>query len=316
LSSLSNRAAAACIEAQGLDLLVDLNGYSRIDRLAVIALQPAPLIVGWFNHFATTGMPHYHWLIGDDHVIPAAEETFYVERILRVKGSYLTFDVRYPVPDVAAGPVASQGWVTFGSLASMHKINSGVVGAWAKILQGAPGTRLFLKNGALGSNGNRQHLLGRFEECGISPERIELEGPAEHATFLKAYDRMDIALDPFPYNGGTTTTEAIWQGAPVLTFSGDRWSSRTSASLLREAGLGEFVAADLERHIAQAIGIAHDPETPRRLAELRRTMRERLRRSPVCDTATFARRMEALYEEITAAGPSTMNHEPSRRRDG
>jgi predicted O-linked N-acetylglucosamine transferase (SPINDLY family) len=125
-----------------------------------------------------------------------------------------------------------------------------------------------------------------------------LEGPDQHYEFLKVYERMDVALDTFPYNGGTTTTEAIWQGVPVLTFHGDRWASRTSASILRAAGLGEFVADDLEGYVAMAVQMANSPTTLERLAGLRLAMRDRLNRSPVCDTSGFARQMEAIYTRV------------------
>ena len=127
---------------------------------------------------------------------------------------------------------------------------------------------------------------------------MTLEGPAEHFQFLEKYAEVDIALDPFPYNGGTTTMEAIWQGVPVLTFVGDRWASRISASLMRHAGLSAYVAADLDGYIRRAIELANAPDTPARLDELRQTMRARLRGMPVCDVRGFTREMERHYLEM------------------
>jgi len=152
-----------------------------------------------------------------------------------------------------------------------------------------------LKNGALGLPGARQFVHGLFERHHISPERVRLEGPSDHFRFLETYGEMDIALDTFPYNGGTTTTEAIWQGVPVVTFSGDRWVSRTSASILQAAGLGELVGNGLEDYISLAIGLANSAD---RLLDLRRNMRSRLGDSPVCDTRSFARNMERLYSQM------------------
>ena len=116
--------------------------------------------------------------------------------------------------------------------------------------------------------------------------------------FLERYARIDVALDTFPYNGGTTTMEALWQGVPVLCFRGDRWAARISASLMQEAGLGEFVAPDLEHHIEQAVALVQDPAGPARLAELRRTLRDRLRSASVCDTAGFAQNLEEVYRAM------------------
>jgi predicted O-linked N-acetylglucosamine transferase (SPINDLY family) len=143
-------------------------------------------------------------------------------------------------------------------------------------------------------------LIGAFAYGGISPDRLRLLGPAAHYEFLETYSEIDIALDTFPYNGGTTTTEAIWQGVPVLTFWGDRWVSRTSASILRAGNLGQFVNRDLEEYVAQAIGLAHSTATPGMLRRIRRGLRARLRGSPVCDVKRFAHTMEAIYQTLLA----------------
>jgi Flp pilus assembly protein TadD len=296
ISGLSNAEAARLVEGQGIDLLIDLNGYSRLGRLPLFALRPAPVQVAWFNLFATSGMDCFDYLIGDRHVLPADEEEFYSERVVRVPGCYLTFEVTYPVPEVAPPPCRSGGPVTFGCLAPQYKLTPQVAEAWSRILRGSPGSRLVLKNVALKSAGNRRYVQDLFAGLGVAPERLELGGPAEHFAFLEKYGAIDVALDTFPYNGGTTTMEALWQGVPVLTFTGDRWASRISASLLHNAGLTEFVAPDLECYVARARELANDPETPARLDGLRRDMRERLRRAPVCDVRAFARDMEREYE--------------------
>lgn len=298
ISSLANEAAADEIERAEIDLLVDLNGFSETRRLPLLALRPAPLVVGWFNSFATSGMSCYDYLIGDEEAVPPEEERYYCERIVRVPGSYLTFEVAYPVPEVASPPCCRQEVFTFGSLASQYKINDDVIAAWARILQQAPGARLILKNAALHSPENRDFVCARLEEQGIARERIVLEGPADHYRFLQKYDEIDVALDTFPYNGGTTTSEAIWQGVPVVTFRGDRWASRTSASILRAGNLGEFVAQDLEGYVAMAVRLATSADARPRLSELRREMRSRLRASPLCDSRGFARNMEHLYAQM------------------
>ena len=303
ITGLSNRGAAEQIEKCELDLLVDLNGYSRIDRLAVIALKPSPVIIGWFNLYATSGMACYDYLIGDDEVTPADEDAFYVEKVVRVPGCYLAFEVLYAVPDVVDPPMLSSGKMTFGCLASQYKITEPVVEAWSRILVAAQDTRLFLKNSTLDSLANREFLAHRFESRGVSRDRITMEGRADHFDFLASYGRTDVALDTFPYNGGTTTSEALWQGVPVVTFAGDRWAARQSASINRAAGLGEFVAENADDYISRVIALARDPGTPVRLTELRRTMRDRLVRSRLCDTVTFARNMEGLYEEIVFRYP-------------
>ncbi len=303
ISGLSNEQAAELIRANKLDLLIDLNGYSRVERLGVLAFRPAPVIAGWFNHFATTGMDSFDYLIGDEHVIPEPDAAYYTEKIVRVPGSYLTFEVGYPVPDVAAPPCLAGKGVTFGSLAPQYKITTQVIEVWSRILQGCPDSSLMIKNRALGRQHNRAYVLRLFEACGVKADRVVLEGGAEHFAYLQAYDRIDIALDTFPYSGGTTTMESLWQGVPVLTYWGDRWVARTSSSLLRGAGLGQWVADDLDGYVKLAVELAKSSATPQQLNKTRLEMRSRLQQSAVCDTAGFASAMEAVYQGMCGQGP-------------
>jgi protein O-GlcNAc transferase len=298
VSVASNAGLADYIARCGIDLLVDLNGYSFTKRLDLFMRRPAPVLVGWFNMFATTGIDAFDYIVGDEAVIPPAEEHFYSERVLRVPGSYLAFNVLYPVPDVAPPPILRVGGLTFGCFCSEYKITDETVAAWAAILSGAPQARLLLKNRSLGDESNRAVLRDRFARLGIAADRLMLDGPAEHAAFLAAYERVDVALDTFPYSGGTTTMEALWQGVPVLTFNGDRWAGRTSRSLLLAAGLDEWCLADRDAFVARAIALARSPTTPAELVALRGSLRDRLARSPACDGAALCRGLERLYEEI------------------
>jgi len=299
--TLENEKAAEIISGIGIDVLVDLNGYGFAKRLPLMMQKPAPHLVGWFNMFATTGIAAFDWIVGDDAVVPATEAQYYTETIHRLPGSYLAFEILYPVPDVAPPPSAVLGWVTFGCLGAQYKLTDAVLAAFARILAGAPAARLFIKNGALEDASTRADLLHRLRSAGVAESRVTLAGRSEHYEFLEAYGLVDIALDTFPYNGGTTTTESLWQGVPVLSFDGDRWASRTSKSLLLAAGLGDWVMADESAYVARAIELANDPETPKMLAQLRHGMRARLAASPVCDAAGMCRALEAFYKNITAA---------------
>jgi protein O-GlcNAc transferase len=254
--------------------------------------------LAWFNSFATSGLACFDGIIGDDTVIPADEEAFYTERVLRVPGTYLAFEVFHAVPDVAPPPCnANQGRLTFGSLASAYKLNDLTLDIWARILRSAPTSRLLIRASTLAEPSNCDHLRARLADRGVAGERVDLEGGAAHFDFLRSYDRIDIALDTFPYNGGTTTTEALWQGVPVLTYVGDRWVARTSASLLRAAGLDDWVARDEDDLLAKASALARDPATPARLAALRAGMRARLAASAACDTAGLCRALEQIYRQ-------------------
>jgi predicted O-linked N-acetylglucosamine transferase (SPINDLY family) len=215
--------------------------------------------------------------------------------VARLPVSYLTFEVTHEAPPVAEPPCLANRFLTFGSLVTQYKVTPAVIDAWSAILRGSPGSRLILSNRTLDSKQNAEWLRQRFAERELDASRLTILPPASHLEFLRYYDQIDLALDPFPYNGGTTTMEAIWQGVPVLSFDGDRWASRTSQTILRRTHLAEFVAPNAEAMIDTAITLATDPATPVRLATLRRAMRDRLSASSACDGAALARAMEALY---------------------
>ncbi|MBN1292858.1 MAG: hypothetical protein JXB48_13540 [Candidatus Latescibacteria bacterium] len=298
ITSLSNSEVAELIVQKDIDILIDLNGYSCIERLPLLVNKPAPVIIGWFNMYATSGLACYDYIIGDKHVIPIEEEKWYGEKIIRIPGSYLTFNVTYPVPEISPPPCLTHGYITFGSLSSLYKITGEVIKTWSSILLRSPTSRLLIKNAQLESPGNRSYILDKFAFFGVSEDRIELEGPSEHYDFLRKYDEIDIALDTFPYNGGTTTTEALWQGVPVITFYGDRWVSRTGSSILKTARLEEFVCYDIKDYIEKAVQLAESKKTPNVLCNLRFSMRTFLKNSPICDTTTFTEDMERIYRNI------------------
>jgi predicted O-linked N-acetylglucosamine transferase (SPINDLY family) len=281
-----------------LDVLVDLNGYSDMTRLPLLLHQAAPVQLAWANMYATTGFATVDCVIGDAWTIPPEEGKFCVERVRRVPHTYLAFDPFYPVPDVAPAPRERAGHVTFGSLMSAYKITDQVIASWSRILSGVPGSRLLLRNRALSHASNRADFATRFAANAIDTGRLSLEGGGEHFDFLRTYDRIDIALDAFPYNGGTSTAEAIWQGVPLLTFDGDRWASRTSRSILMEAGLGEWVAPDQPAFEAMAIRLGLGPEG---LASIRAGLRAKVVASGACDTVGLCRALETICSDEIAA---------------
>ena len=305
IAGVPNAVLAQHIAAAELDVLVDLNGYSFQRRLPVFLYRPARRQICWNGMYGTTGLRDIDALVGDAAVIPPEEEASCCEKVVRVPGSYLAFQVFYPVPDVAPPPCLRTGQLTFGCFSSPYKLTEPTIAAYAAILRGAPSSRLVLRNRTLTEASNRAALLGRFAPHGIAADRLIVEGGAEHFEFLRAYDQIDVALDTVPYNGGTTTAEALWQGVPMLTCNGDRWAGRTSRSLLLAAGLAEWVAADLAGLQDAAIALAHAPDTPQRLAALRAGMRARLRGSAACDVVTLCRSLEALYTAAAASGLAT-----------
>lgn len=200
------------------------------------------------------------------------------------------------MPEPSVPPCLQNGNVTFGSFNNTSKVSAGTFDAWASLLAGLPQARLLLKGKQFGDEATRAALLARLGERGVTAERIELvawlpDVPAH----LALYDRVDIALDPFPYNGTTTTCEALWMGVPVITLRGDRHAGRVGASLLSQVGLTDLIADTVEDYVAIATTLAGDRG---RLTELRRGLRPRMLASPLCDGQAFARKMEGAFRQM------------------
>lgn len=292
IRGLDDEAAAAVVRADQIDVLVDLSGNTDGHRLPLFLLRPAPIQCTWLGYYATTGLPEIDYIIADDIVLPRGEEPLYAEKPWRLPDSYLCFTP--PDLGVAVGdlPARRDGIVTFGSCNNVLKVNKQVVGVWTRLLQRLPSARLLLRSPALSAARIRDELARQFIVNGIAAERLILLPLAERAELLATYNAIDIALDPFPYGGGTTTAEALWMGVPVVSIGGDRFSGRVSASMLRTVGLPELVVADEERYIAKAAELAADLPG---LAALRAGLRDRLARSPLCDAPRFVRHLEAAY---------------------
>jgi len=294
VSGVSNAELARHIAAAKIDVLVDLNGYSHQKRLPLLLHRAAPVQIAWQGMYATTGFPHVDALIADAAALPCGEERHYTEHIHRVRGTYLAFDFFYEAPEVSPPPSLRTGYITFGSLSSAYKLTPQTLQAWSQILRANPTSRLLLRNAALDKNSNRADLLARFTDLDIAADRLTLLGSGEHLEFLRTYAQIDIALDAFPYNGGTTTAEALWQGVPLLTIDGDRWAGRTSRSILAAAGLSEWVAPDVPSFVAMAAKLAHAD-----LAPARRVQRANIAASPACDVVSLCRDLEALYLSLS-----------------
>ncbi|MGQ9372206.1 O-linked N-acetylglucosamine transferase, SPINDLY family protein, partial [Azospirillum sp. A39] len=239
LVGLSDDAAAALIRADAIDLLVDLSGHTAGNRLLVFARKPAPVQVSWLGYFGTTGLSAMDYVLADRHVAPEADDGAFTERVWRLPGSYLCFTP--PDLDVAVTPRPPRP-VTFGNFNNNPKTSPATIALWARVLARVPQSRLLLKTRALGDAAVRRHLTERFAAHGVAAPRLILEGGVPRAELLAAYNRVDVALDPTPYGGGTTTAEALWMGVPVVSLRGGTWVGRVSESILTTVGVGELVA--------------------------------------------------------------------------
>lgn len=283
------------IRQDGIDILVDLAGHTGASRLPVFTGKPAPVQVSWLGYWGTTGLDTIDYVLTDEITVPAGQEQYFVEKVVRLPDTRLCFAPRNYAPQVAPLPALGRGHVTFGCFNNLAKITPGVVALWAELLRVVPETRLILKWKSFENRATRERYLDLFDKNGINSERVDLRGGSDHLALLREYGDMDIALDPFPFSGGLTSCEALWMGVPVVTLPGDLPISRQTACFLTNLGLGELVAGSQDEYVRIVSSLARDPE---RLEQLRRELRPRMKASPLCDNRRFTLNLEHAFREM------------------
>jgi predicted O-linked N-acetylglucosamine transferase (SPINDLY family) len=301
---LSDVELADRIRRDRIDILVDLAGHTSGNRLLVFAMKPAPVQVSYLGYPNTTGLRAVDYRITDAYADPPGEsDRLSSERLARLPGSYFCYRPVAVTPAVGPLPSLASGHVTFGCFNNFAKLSGDFLNAAAQVLAAVPGSRLLLKGRPLTIPAVANAVRDRFERAGVNPERIELRGwEASGKEHLAIYGAIDIALDSFPYNGATTTFEAMWMGVPVVSLVGDRHVGRVGSSLLNAMGLGDLVARDVGEYVAISARLAGDRA---RLEDLRQNLRDRLLRSPLMDEAGFTRRLERCYVEIWESRAAT-----------
>jgi protein O-GlcNAc transferase len=296
VANLDDSALYNLMQRDRIDVLVDLAGHSSLNRLAVMALHPAPVQVTYLGYPNTTGLAAVQYRLTDaradppDCPLPSAEE------IVRLPDCFHCYQGEDSLPLAAESAFARHGCITFASFNNSAKINPLVLDAWARILRAVPGARMLIKAPSLGDPQARAKLVAQFAERGIDAARLSLHARLDdHKAHFALYHETDLALDTFPYNGTTTTCEALWMGIPVVTFDGDRHAARVGVSLLTAAGHPELVGRDVDDYVRIAVELAGDRE---RLARYHRRLREDLRASPLMDAPRFARHFEAALREM------------------
>lgn len=291
ISKLPADKKAACILDDQIDILIDLGGHTAQNNLDVFALKPAPVQVSWLGYSATTGLKAMDYILGDPWVTPEQDENQYSERIWRLPNSYLCYSPPDIALEVAPTPALERGYITFGTFNNLTKLTDQAIACWSDVLLNVPESRLLLKAKQLDLPAFRQHLHSRFMDCGVAPERIQLlERTAGIEDHFSLYNQIDIALDPFPYSGTTTTCEALWMGVPVLSLKGDRFVARVGESFLKNTGLDDWVAHSTQELIDKATSYSQDSAA---LNSLRQNIRSKFIKSPACDAQLFARHMSA-----------------------
>lgn len=297
IAGMSDENAAEMIRKDTIDILVDLSGHTANNRILLFARKPAPVQISWLGYPATTGLSSIDYRIVDAYTDPVGmADRLSSEELIRAPGCFLCYLPDKDSPGVNTLPALSAGHITFGSLNNFSKVSPDMIAAWTKILRKIPDARLILKARNFTDDTTREEALSRFIREGIADDRIELltwkPSTREH---LETYCRIDIGLDTFPYNGTTTTCEALWMGVPVMTLTGNTHVSRVGMSLLSNTGLTECIAHTLEEYVGAAVKLAGNMP---KLHALRSKLREMVANSPLTDAKRFADDMETCYRTI------------------
>ena len=295
----SDQRLAEQIAADGIDILVDLAGHTAGNRASLLKVKPAPLQALYIGYPCTSGLATMDYLISDRWVSPPDKDNLYTETVCRQPGGFWCFEPPEQAPPVAPLPMLRNGCPTFGSFNNLPKLSPTTVALWVRVLEAVPAARLVLQALAFADAPTREQVRERFAARGIDPGRLDLREPTlAFDRFLAGYSEIDIALDPLPFNGGTTTCQALWMGVPVITLPGEHFHSRMGLSILRQLELDELVADSAKDYVRTAAVLAADHG---RLTALRRTLRERMRASSLCDGPGAARALEASYRTMWRA---------------
>ncbi len=294
IAGMPDDRAAELIRRDGIDILIDLSGHTRGNRLLLLARRPAPVQATWLGYPNTSGLSTIDYRISDPFADPPGmTEANYTERLLRLPHVLCCFQPSGVWPDVSPLPASTDGFVTFGSLNSPAKIGPEVVRAWARILRELPSSRLTMLRAD--EPATRARIENAFQAEGVDISRIAFLPTLEPAPFREQLARMDTVLDAFPLVGGTTTCEALWMGLPVVTLAGDAYLKRVGASWLANIGRPEWIASSTDEYVTKALGLARDPVA---LASMRAGLRDAMRTSPLCDAPGFARDFEVTLRGV------------------
>ena len=293
----SDEKLAELIRNDAIDILVDLAGHTANNRLLLFARKPAPVLVSWIGYPATTGFSAMDYKIVDYYTDPSGvTDHYYTEELIRMPDSFLCYMPAADSPTVGTLPAMQTEFITFGSFNNFVKISPEVIGVWTKILRMVPDSRLILKSMSLSDEETVIYAKDLFKKEGVPESRMEiLSWETSTGAHLSLYNRIDIGLDTFPYNGTTTTCEALWMGVPVVTLAGKTHASRVGVSILSNLGLQDLIAKTKYEYAEIAVQLANDLQ---KLTTLRRNLRKTLLQSPICDARQFTADLEERYRKI------------------
>ena len=290
---------AAQIRTDQIDILVDLAGHTAGNRLLALTTRPAPVQATYLGYIDTTGMSQIDYRLVDDHTDPRAgggtTEHLHTETLIRLPRTFSCYRPHADMGDVSPLPALANNHITFGAFSVAAKMNAPLISTWAAILARVPNSRLLLAGNGLLNASVQQRIAAIMAAAGVERHRLEFHDSRPLPDYFASHHHVDILLDPFPVAGHTITCNALWMGVPVISLAGTKYASRLGVSVLTNMNLAELLASTPEEYMEIAVRLAQDVP---RLCELRSTMRERLRASPLMDYAAFTRNVESAYRSM------------------
>jgi protein O-GlcNAc transferase len=302
VQAIDDNELAEQVRRDEIDILFDLNGHTAGNRLQALARKPAPIQASWIGYVGPCGLSAVEYLVADRWLVSDEMLPRFREKVIRLPTVWASFQAPIDAPEVAPSPVQQRGKITFGSFNNPAKLTPEVIATWSEILNAVGDSRLILKFRGLSDTGVQAYFHRLFKQHGVDPARVEFQGVSPFKEMLELYNStIDIALDPFPFNGGTTTMIALWMGVPVVTMPCDTLPGRQSYALLKTLGVDETIGMNRAEYVQRAVALATHHE---RLVDLRAHLRPTFAASPVCDGARLAREFmvglrEAWRERVT-----------------
>ncbi len=291
IRDVTDEAAAKMIRDDEIDILFDLSGHTKGNRLRAAAYRPASVQVSGIGYMNSTGLDCFDYFLSDVHC--AGDENFFTEKLIKLPHSHVCYEPSTKLEPANFPPCLKNNFVTFGSCNGFHKVTDSILRAWKKILDAVPGSRLLFKAKIFNNEDTRNFIAERLKNLGFDINRIELRDWMENQ-FI-GYNEIDIALDTFPYTGVTTTAEALFMGVPVVSLYGQRHGTRLGLSILKNVGLDELAVDTYDEYIRRAVMLAGDWEL---LTLLRKNLRTMMKKSPLMNSTAYVREMEKVFIKI------------------
>jgi predicted O-linked N-acetylglucosamine transferase (SPINDLY family) len=295
IHSISDEDLAKLINSENIDVLIDLSGHTTANRLTVFKYKPAKICITWAGYLASTQLPNIDYIIADKFTIPLHEEKNYSEKIIRLSSWSTLSEIQNNIEVPLESPCSYNNYITFGSINNISKINYEVIELWSKILLNIPNSKLLIKNHQLDSLDIREIIKQKFSKFNVNEKKIILRGSSSREDLLKTYNEIDIALDPFPYGGGTTSLESAWMCVPILTISGNSFVSRGATSVNLSLGMPDWNCKNKIEYLEKAINFSSDIDL---LSEIKSQLIKKRKTINIFDNVSYAKKFYFMMSNI------------------